>query len=82
MSSSQSAGGPDENAGANAQADKTTRSSWIRLSALVAGLTAVVGVMLLAFALPAVHGGPHDMRLGFGRAFARGRRRRRKPHPR
>ncbi|MFD6883787.1 ABC transporter permease [Rhodococcus sp. (in: high G+C Gram-positive bacteria)] len=64
MSSSISAGGPDENAGANAQADKTTRSSWIRLSALVAGLTAVVGVMLLAFALPAIHGGPHDMRLG------------------
>ncbi|MGU3585659.1 ABC transporter permease, partial [Rhodococcus sp. C26F] len=40
------------------------RSPWIKLVALVVGITAVVAVMLVAFALPAVNGGPHHMELG------------------
>ncbi|GCE38485.1 ABC transporter permease [Rhodococcus sp. USK10] len=36
----------------------------VKMIAVVLGLTAVIAVMLLAFALPAVHSGPHDLRLG------------------
>lgn len=64
MSSSTSAGGPDENPGVNASTDKVTLGSWVRLIAVLVGLTAVVGGMLLAFALPSIHGGPHEMKLG------------------
>ena len=35
-----------------------------KLAAVVLGLTAVIALMLLAFALPAVNSGPHDLRLG------------------
>ena len=36
----------------------------VKLTAVVLGLTAVIALMLLAFALPAVNSGPHDLRLG------------------
>ncbi|MBM7458371.1 ABC transporter permease [Rhodococcus coprophilus] len=64
MPSSTPDGGPEENPAASAHTDKTTRSSWIRLVTVLIGLTAVVGGMLLAFALPSIHGGPHEMKLG------------------
>ena len=35
-----------------------------KLATVVLGLTAVIALMLLAFALPAVNSGPHDLRLG------------------
>ncbi len=64
MPSSTPAGGPEEDPAESAHTDKPTRSSWIRLGAVLIGLTAIAGGMLLAFALPSIHGGPHDMRLG------------------
>ncbi|WP_205752378.1 hypothetical protein [Cryptosporangium phraense] len=38
--------------------------AWLEAAGLVAGLAVVVGLMLLAFGLPAVKGGPHDVPLG------------------
>ncbi|MFC0447632.1 hypothetical protein [Rhodococcus jostii] len=43
---------------------ETGPSDPVKLIAVVLGLTVVITVMLLAFALPAVHSGPHDLRLG------------------
>ena len=38
--------------------------TWLEAAGIVAALALVVGLMLLAFGLPAVNGGPHDVPLG------------------
>ena len=35
-----------------------------KLVAVVLGLSAVIGLMLLAFVLPSVNSGPHELKLG------------------
>lgn len=35
-----------------------------KLVAVVLGLSAVIGLMLLAFVLPSINSGPHELKLG------------------
>lgn len=37
---------------------------WKKLVAVVLGLSAVIGLMLLAFVLPSINSGPHELKLG------------------
>ncbi|SHN47324.1 hypothetical protein [Cryptosporangium aurantiacum] len=41
-----------------------SRPAWLEATGLVGALALIVGILLLAFGLPSVNGGPHDVPLG------------------